>query len=405
MEQRFSWSSGFATYCYSKSPWHCASSGSISSEALCIPLLAGNQLQKWCFVSCRRINTWKVKRPTIVTVTRGFTAPKISPPHSSRPQLRSKSDETKQTKIKQYSFVFLRVRVTLTPLSSAQLLQLPLGARTSLIIINGDESLLWCSAVQSHWSRRTFQRCPDDGGSTHIWNVSLLKRDYTALYPKTLSYSYSPPWEPEMSHFGWTAGDSHQSGNVRSQRKLFCLARNDWWQRISSELLHLVMQTYWASLYTHRTRSRSLLSQNSEEDRQASQRTELGDRIWQDNRQIAKQWQSWPIKVTCLSKPMSCLSQQDCQPHSSVDCDERATGCPLSWSRALCSDVMMVGREDVFPWTFISLREIPLSNRQETWNGIMEDASWLTFSCLHVAGQGWTQRPFCVTTALLYRIE
>jgi hypothetical protein len=37
------------------------------------------------------------------------------------------------------------------------------------------------------------------GGSAHLWNVGLLQRDYTALYPRRLSSSYSPPWEPEMS--------------------------------------------------------------------------------------------------------------------------------------------------------------------------------------------------------------
>jgi hypothetical protein len=28
--------------------------------------------------------------------------------------------------------------------------------------------------------------CPDDGGSTHLWNVGLLLRDYTAPYPRSL---------------------------------------------------------------------------------------------------------------------------------------------------------------------------------------------------------------------------
>jgi hypothetical protein len=41
----------------------------------------------------------------------------------------------------------------------------------------------------------------DDGGSTHLWNVDLF-RDCTALYPRRLSSSYSPPWEPEISHSG-----------------------------------------------------------------------------------------------------------------------------------------------------------------------------------------------------------
>jgi hypothetical protein len=40
---------------------------------------------------------------------------------------------------------------------------------------------------------------PDDGGCTHLWNVSLLLRDYTAPYPRRLSSSYSPPREPEIS--------------------------------------------------------------------------------------------------------------------------------------------------------------------------------------------------------------
>jgi hypothetical protein len=39
----------------------------------------------------------------------------------------------------------------------------------------------------------------DDGGSTHHYIVGLLLRDYMALYPRRLSSSYSPPWEPEIS--------------------------------------------------------------------------------------------------------------------------------------------------------------------------------------------------------------
>jgi hypothetical protein len=38
----------------------------------------------------------------------------------------------------------------------------------------------------------------DDGGSTHLWNVSHLLCDYMAQYPRRLSSSYSPPWEPEI---------------------------------------------------------------------------------------------------------------------------------------------------------------------------------------------------------------
>jgi hypothetical protein len=32
-------------------------------------------------------------------------------------------------------------------------------------------------------------RRPDNGGSTRPWNIDLLQRGYTALHPKTLSYS------------------------------------------------------------------------------------------------------------------------------------------------------------------------------------------------------------------------
>jgi hypothetical protein len=47
-----------------------------------------------------------------------------------------------------------------------------------------------CSLVEIHHQ--------DDGGSTHLWNVGILQRDYTVLHPKKLS-SYSPPWEPRIS--------------------------------------------------------------------------------------------------------------------------------------------------------------------------------------------------------------
>jgi hypothetical protein len=40
---------------------------------------------------------------------------------------------------------------------------------------------------------------PDYWGSTHLWNVGDLQRDYTALKLRMLSSSYSPLWEPEIS--------------------------------------------------------------------------------------------------------------------------------------------------------------------------------------------------------------
>jgi hypothetical protein len=57
-----------------------------------------------------------------------------------------------------------------------------------------NKSLLGYCAVLSR-SRPTFQRWvlpphhPDNGGSTHPWNVGL-QQDYTVLYPTSLSSSY-----------------------------------------------------------------------------------------------------------------------------------------------------------------------------------------------------------------------
>jgi hypothetical protein len=51
-----------------------------------------------------------------------------------------------------------------------------------------------------YWLHYQGNERPDDGGSTHLWNVGLLRRDYAALYPIRLSSSYSPSREPEISH-------------------------------------------------------------------------------------------------------------------------------------------------------------------------------------------------------------
>jgi hypothetical protein len=40
----------------------------------------------------------------------------------------------------------------------------------------------------------------DDGDSTHLWNVGLLQRYYTALYLRRFSSPFSPQREPEISH-------------------------------------------------------------------------------------------------------------------------------------------------------------------------------------------------------------
>jgi hypothetical protein len=51
---------------------------------------------------------------------------------------------------------------------------------------------------------------PDGGDSTHSWNVGLLQRDNTALYPRKLPFSCSHTRDPEISHrnflfyFNWS---------------------------------------------------------------------------------------------------------------------------------------------------------------------------------------------------------
>jgi hypothetical protein len=42
----------------------------------------------------------------------------------------------------------------------------------------------------------------DDGGNAHLLNVGLRQWDYTAPHHRRLSYSYSPPWEIEISQIG-----------------------------------------------------------------------------------------------------------------------------------------------------------------------------------------------------------
>jgi hypothetical protein len=41
---------------------------------------------------------------------------------------------------------------------------------------------------------------PDHGGSTHHWYVGHHLLDYTAVRPRRLQTSFSPPREPEISH-------------------------------------------------------------------------------------------------------------------------------------------------------------------------------------------------------------
>jgi hypothetical protein len=46
-----------------------------------------------------------------------------------------------------------------------------------------------------------YHQRPDDGGSTHLWNVSRHRYENTAVHSKRLWTSYSLPWEPEILHF------------------------------------------------------------------------------------------------------------------------------------------------------------------------------------------------------------
>jgi hypothetical protein len=88
------------------------------------------------------------------------------------------------------------------------------------------DRFLGYSAMLSRWSRPTFQRCklPSSGrhdkGTTYIWNVGLLQRDYMALYPIKLSsstlVSSSSPWEPQISYTAEEVNGSKCDENTAS---------------------------------------------------------------------------------------------------------------------------------------------------------------------------------------------
>jgi hypothetical protein len=64
------------------------------------------------------------------------------------------------------------------------------------------QNLLGCTAVFLIVCWPTFQSYvrPDDGGSTDLWNVGRHTIKNTAVHPRRLSASNSPPWELEISH-------------------------------------------------------------------------------------------------------------------------------------------------------------------------------------------------------------
>jgi hypothetical protein len=53
-----------------------------------------------------------------------------------------------------------------------------------------------CSLVKVYRSFIKIIYRPEDGSSTHLWNVSLLKRDYTALCPIKLLSLYPRVFQP-----------------------------------------------------------------------------------------------------------------------------------------------------------------------------------------------------------------
>jgi hypothetical protein len=45
---------------------------------------------------------------------------------------------------------------------------------------------------------------PDDGGSAHLWNVYLLQRNYTALYPRNLHLYFHTFSFDIHAHYSWS---------------------------------------------------------------------------------------------------------------------------------------------------------------------------------------------------------
>jgi hypothetical protein len=71
-----------------------------------------------------------------------------------------------------------------------------LGIASCIFVHSHPMSYLIALAYCAH--HRFDDHQSNDGGSAHLWNVGLLQRDYTALYPRRLAYSHSPPLEVEI---------------------------------------------------------------------------------------------------------------------------------------------------------------------------------------------------------------
>jgi hypothetical protein len=142
------------------------------------------------------------------------------------------------------------------------LITLPKHAKFQAYRKYEDDGLLGRSATQSFWSRLKFQRWVmplslgwlslhhhPDGDSTHLRNVSLLQRDYKALYPRRLSSSLRKHifWY-QVNIFNYT--DWHNiATNMGSSRTLVKKKnlKQHWnTQKISKILkvdLHLILNT------------------------------------------------------------------------------------------------------------------------------------------------------------------
>jgi hypothetical protein len=85
---------------------------------------------------------------------------------------------------------------------------------------------------------------PDDGGSTHLWNVGR-QLFYTAVQPRRqLWTSYSPPWELEISHgsncllyLKNPPQDAYIQNNQVSSLKLGCSTKEEEeWKYVLSQI-------------------------------------------------------------------------------------------------------------------------------------------------------------------------
>jgi hypothetical protein len=82
------------------------------------------------------------------------------------------------------------------------------------------------SDVRTASHTRAMNDSPDYGGSTHVWNVGLLLRDYTAPYSRTLLTSFLSQWESKISRqeiYYTVHYLNYVGGNKEKKRKECCV--------------------------------------------------------------------------------------------------------------------------------------------------------------------------------------